>query len=220
MAKRAAVIFDLDGTLLNTLDDLTDAVNATMRRFGFPEKTTEEVRLAVGNGADKLIERTLPNGAATEGFGDILRWYREYYSLHSAVKTAPYPGIVELLDALRERGCLTAVVSNKQDDAVKLLCRQYFGDRISAAIGESATVRKKPAPDSLFAAMRIIGANLEDCVYVGDSDVDIETAKNADIPCISVSWGFRSEVFLAQHGAKSIVSSPELLFDRLTQFFF
>lgn len=205
-----AIIFDLDGTLLNTLGDLTDAVNATMRRFGYPEKTEEEVRLAVGNGAAKLLERTLPEGAS--GFDGILSWYKAYYSEHSLIRTEPYPGVADAVKELSERGMRLAVVSNKQDDAVKLLCARFFGDTIPVAIGERTGVRKKPAPDSLFAAMEELGVAAEDCVYVGDSDVDILTARNAGIPCVSVSWGFRDGGFLAKSGAGTIIARPEELF--------
>ena len=203
-------IFDLDGTLLDTLDDLTDAVNFTLRRFGYKERSRDEVRLFVGNGARRLLERSL--GGTPENFDEILAFYDEYYTAHSAEKTAPYPGVMDLLRELCRRERKVAVVSNKQDAAVKKLVRRYFPGLISVAVGQKKGVGPKPAPDSVRAAMAELWSESWECVYIGDSDVDIMTARAAGTAVISVDWGFRSRDFLMQHGAGTVISSPgELL---------
>lgn len=207
--EKNAIIFDLDGTLLNTLDDLADSVNFVLEKHGFPLHSADKVRQMVGNGIALLIERAIPEGRSNPLFDTCLAEFQTYYKAHMQEKTAPYPGITELLLALREQGYHIAVVSNKFDAAVKALCRDYFGDLIDVAIGETATIARKPAPDTVFAAMRQLNVSPESCIYVGDSDVDIETAKNAGIPCISVTWGFRDEEFLRAHGASCIAASPE-----------
>ena len=207
--NHTTVIFDLDGTLLDTLDDIADSVNATMTHFARPTRTRDEVRSFVGNGAVKLIERCV--GEDDPQLAEILAFYDKYYTEHSLNRTAPYPGIIELLRELSRREMKLAVVSNKQDAAVKKLVRKFFGGYISVAIGEKRTVRKKPAPDTVFAAMEELCSLDYECVYVGDSDVDIETAKNAGIDCVSVSWGFRSRDFLKAHGAVKIIAKPSEL---------
>lgn len=207
--RYTTAIFDLDGTLLDTLDDLTDAVNATLRSFGYPERTRDEVRCFVGNGARLLIERSL--GGVPENFEEIFAFYDEYYTSHSMIKTAPYPGVCEALRELVKREVKIAVVSNKQDKAVKALVRKFFGDCCSVAVGESKKVRRKPAPDSVNAAIEELFSEKYECVYIGDSDVDIETAKNAGIDCISVTWGFRDRDFLTAHGAVTFAGKPEEL---------
>ena len=204
-------IFDLDGTLLDTLQDLADSTNYALALHGLPVRTVEEVRQFVGNGVGLLIRRAVPAGTAEELERQVLRDFRAHYLLNMENKTAPYPGIPELLDALGAAGVPTAVVSNKFDGAVKGLCQNYFGDRIGAAIGESQGVARKPAPDTVFRALAELGMPREGAVYVGDSDVDIETAKNAGLPCISVSWGFRSRSFLTEHGARTIADTVEEL---------
>lgn len=195
------VIFDLDGTLLNTLDDLADSVNAALRKNGLPERTTDEVRRFVGNGVLNLMRRAIPKGEDNPKFEQTYADFRAYYAQHCTDKTAPYPGIMALLAELSAQGYKLAVVSNKFDAAVKKLNEQYFAGLIPVAIGEKETVRKKPAPDSVFAAMEELQSDAAHSIYVGDSDVDIETAKNAGIPCISVTWGFRDRAFLQEHGA-------------------
>ena len=207
--KYTTAIFDLDGTLLDTLDDLTDAVNAAMRAFGYPVHTRDEVRGFVGNGARLLIERSL--GGVPGNFDEIFAFYDEYYTTHSMIKTAPYPGVTEALRALVRSDVKIAVVSNKQDRAVKALVRKFFGDCCSVAVGESKKVRRKPAPDSVIAAMGELFSEKYECVYVGDSEVDIETAKNAGIDCISVTWGFRGRDFLKEKGAATLCDSAEEL---------
>ena len=206
-----AVIFDLDGTLLNTLDDLADSANHALETCGFPRRTVDEIRRFVGNGVAMLIRRAVPEGTAPSAEAACLAEFRQYYLTHMRCKTAPYPGIPELLDSLRAAGCAVAVVSNKFDAAVKELCADYFGARVPVAIGESAGVRKKPAPDTVFRALEELGVPAERAVYVGDSDVDVETARNAGMDCVAVSWGFRDEAFLRAHGAEVIAPTPEAL---------
>ena len=205
------VVFDLDGTLLDTLADLTDSVNAVMRQFRIPEHTMDDVRRFVGNGIRKLIERAIPQGSENPDYEAIYRSFTEYYGEHCMEKTRPYPGIIELLDWLQKEGCKVAIVSNKADFAVKRLNQIYFENRILVAIGEREGVRKKPAPDTVFQALQELGADKEHAVYIGDSDVDIDTARNCGIDEIAVDWGFRSRKFLLDHGAapERIASSAD-----------
>lgn len=202
------IIFDLDGTLLDTLDDLTIATNAALQKFGFPLRTKEEVRAFVGNGIKKLIERAL--GAPMEGLDEVLEEFKRYYTAHCADATKPYEGILPLLKELKRRGVQTAVLSNKADFAVKKLAQEYFDGLLLAAVGENegAGIRKKPAPDSLFAVMKQLNASAETTLYVGDSEVDIETAKNAGVACLCVTWGFRDREFLEAKGGALFVNRP------------
>ena len=202
-------IFDLDGTLLNTLGDLAASTNYALRQYGMPEHTIDDVRRFVGNGVGKLIERAIPEGLANPQYEDVLATFRKHYMLHSLDTTAPYPGIESLLHSLRSYGCNVAVVSNKFYNATVELCRHFFADTVEVAIGERANIRRKPAPDTVFEAMRQLGVSGEDTVYVGDSDVDVATARNSGIPCISVLWGFRDRDFLIEHGATTFVNTPE-----------
>lgn len=204
-----AAVFDLDGTLLNTLDDLADSTNYALSCYGYPRRTLEEVRRFVGNGVAKLIARAMPDGATEEETARCLAVFRAHYLTNMRNKTGPYLGILSLLDRLNETGIPVAVVSNKFDDAVKSLCHHYFGDRVPVAIGESATVRKKPAPDSALAALDALHIPADRAVYIGDSDVDIQTAKAAGMDCISVTWGFRDADFLLANGAQRLVDTPE-----------
>lgn len=215
-------IFDLDGTLLDTLGDLAASVNYALRSHGMPEHSLDDVRRFVGNGVRRLMERAIPEGAENPLFDATFATFRQYYMAHSLDTTRPYDGIPETLAELRRRGCHIAVVSNKMMAATVELCRHFFPDTVEVAIGEHEAegIRKKPAPDTVFAALESLGIPRplrgEDrggVVYVGDSDVDIQTAANAGIPCISVLWGFRDKDFLIQHGAKTFISAPqELLF--------
>jgi len=203
-------IFDLDGTLLDTLGDLTASVNYALRSHGMPEHSLDDVRRFVGNGVRRLMERAIPEGAENPRFDEVFATFRQYYMAHSLDTTHPYDGIPETLAALQERGCHIAVVSNKMMAATVELCRHFFPDTVEVAIGEHEAegIRKKPAPDTVFAALKALGVGKERAVYVGDSDVDIQTAANAGIPSISVFWGFRDKDFLIQHGATSFVSVP------------
>ncbi len=186
-----AMIFDLDGTLLDTLEDLAASTNYALSYMGFPCRTTEEVRNFVGNGVMKLIERAVPEGTAPEIVKETLDIFKAHYAEHCEDKTAPYEGILSLLDALLTEGKTLAVVSNKIDSAVSVLCKKYFGDRMTVCVGDKEGMRKKPAPDSVEEALRVLDIRKEDAVYIGDSEVDIETAKNAEMDCVSVTWGFR-----------------------------
>lgn len=208
-----AYIFDLDGTLLNTLDDLAMSVNYALGRENMPQRTVEEVRGFVGNGVRKLIERAVPYGTPQDTIDKVLAVFREYYFIHSTDKTGPYAGIMELLSELKRCGKRVAVVSNKFDAATKELCRIYFGDYVEVAIGESASISRKPSPDGIFESLRLLGMPASDAIYIGDSDVDIQTAKNAGIRCVSVLWGFRNKDFLTAHGATDFVETPHELLD-------
>lgn len=205
-----AVVFDLDGTLLNTLEDLTDSVNAALRLHAMPQRSTEEIRQFVGNGIAKLLERAVPDRTPEELRKKVLEDFREYYGEHCRDKTEPYAGIMELLRTLKKAGIKMAVVSNKADFAVKELVPVYFGELIGVANGEkeSEGIRKKPAPDMVRTALKKLGCSPKEAVYVGDSDVDIKTAQNCGMDCISVTWGFRSRAFLKQEGAEKIIDTP------------
>ena len=208
-------IFDLDGTLLDTLQDLANAVNYALRTYGMPERSVDEVRNFVGNGVRLLMMRAVPHGAENPQFEAAFATFRQYYMQHSLDTTRPYEGIPELLDALKARGCRLAVVSNKMMAATQELVGHFF-PQIEVAIGEheAAGIRKKPAPDTVFEALRQLGGRAsENAVYVGDSDVDVETARNSGLPCISVLWGFRSRGFLLEHGATTFVEQPHEILD-------
>lgn len=206
-----SVLFDLDGTLLDTLEDLYLSVNAALEMFGFPEKTKDEVRQSVGNGVRNLMIRSVPDGEANPRFEECSQAFQKYYQKHLNDHTGPYAGIMELLRELSAMRCPMAVISNKGDLAVKKLCQQYFEGVIPVAIGETATVRRKPEPDTVFEAIRSLGVQKEDCVYIGDSEVDLLTSANSGIPCICVSWGFRGRKVLTDLGASCIVDTPEEL---------
>ena len=212
-------IFDLDGTLLDTLADLAASTNYALRKHGMPEHSIDDVRRFVGNGVRKLMERAVPDGADNPLFDEAFATFRQHYMEHSLDTTRPYDGIPETLAALKARGCRLAVVSNKMMAATQELCRHFFPDTIEVAIGEDEAhgIRKKPAPDTVFEALKTLGVSRVEepdglsAVYVGDSDVDIQTAANAGLPCISVLWGFRDRDFLIQHGAETFISAPSEL---------
>lgn len=208
---KTGVIFDLDGTLLDTLEDLADAVNHTMRTYGYPEHSLRSVRSIVGNGVWNLVRLALPEEQRHRA-DEILPFYREYYNAHSQDKTRPYPGIAEALKTL-SRDYALAVVSNKPDGMVKALCREFFGDIY--ALGEDPSLPRKPAPDMVYKAMADIGADR--CIYVGDSDVDIKTAHNAGVPCLSVLWGFRDRDVLEAEGGKYFCEDPEKLCEAIAE---
>lgn len=209
-------VFDLDGTLLDTLQDLADSTNYALSVNGLPGRTVEEIRRFVGNGVSNLIARAVPAGTPDALTAKCLSDFRAHYFINMENKTAPYPEIMDMLEQLRQAGIRIAIVSNKFDSAVKGLCQTYFGDVIPVAIGESEGVARKPAPDTVFKALKELGAPAQGAVYIGDSDVDIDTARNAGLPCISVSWGFRDRDFLLSHGASQIVSTPAELCSALT----
>ena len=200
-------IFDLDGTLLDTLQDLAASVNYALRQHHMPEHSIDDVRRFVGNGVRRLMERAIPEGAANPAFEAAFATFREYYMEHSLDTTRPYDGIPELIHELKKRGCRMAVVSNKMMAATQELVHHFFPE-IEVAIGEdeAAGIRKKPAPDTVFVALKQLGEG--SAVYVGDSDVDLATARNSGLPCISVLWGFRDRDFLLAHGATTFVEQP------------
>ena len=206
-------VFDLDGTLLDTLGDLAASTNYALRTHGMPEHALDDVRRFVGNGVRVLMERAVPQGAENPQFEAAFQTFRTHYMQHSLDTTKPYDGILETLEALKAEGCRLAVVSNKMMAATQELCRHFFRDTIEVAIGEHEAqgIRKKPAPDTVNEAFRQLGVGKERAVYVGDSDVDILTARNSGLPCISVLWGFRDRDFLIQHGAETFISAPSEL---------
>ncbi|MDD7221810.1 MAG: HAD family hydrolase [Oscillospiraceae bacterium] len=208
-------IFDMDGTILETLEDMCASVNVTMDHVGYPRRTMDEVRRFVGNGAAKLIERCMPAGAEDPRYPAALEFYRAYYDAHAQIKTGPYPGIPELLNQLSREGVRLAVVSNKPDEAVRALTERYFPGVFPVAIGNRDGWATKPAPDSVYEAMCLLGARRESTVYVGDSDVDVDTARNAGLDSVIVTWGFRDEDFLRAHGAQHLAHNTDELYEML-----
>ena len=207
--KYTIAIFDLDGTILNTLEDLADSTNYALKTCGYPERTMDEVRQFVGNGIRKLMERAVPEGTPVEEIDRVHETFTAHYKVHCADKTRPYDGIVELLQNLKKEGCKLAVVSNKADYGVQELCKQYFDGVFDFAVGEREGIRKKPAPDSVNEVLKTLGCSRDRAVYIGDSDVDIQTAANAQMDHIIVEWGFRDVPFLIAKGAKVLVEKPE-----------
>ncbi len=209
---KTAVIFDLDGTLLNTLEDLTDAVNYTLLHFGCPERTVDQVRTFVGTGARNLIRKALPGKDTDPSVEEALAVYQKYYAAHSQVKTGPYEGVLPAIAEISKKYPV-AIVSNKPDRATKDLCAKYFPGVF--ARGESTDCKRKPAPDMVFQAMQALGA--EKCIYVGDSETDVETAKNAGAKCLSVLWGFRDKECLINAGATHFCNNPADLLKSLEE---
>ena len=206
--KYKTFIFDLDGTLLNTLDDLAASTNYALRQFEMKEHPVESIRQFVGNGVGKLIERAIPDGKDNPLYDDVLDTFRKHYMNHSLDTTRPYDGVDKMLRDLKQSGCRIAVVSNKFLAATQELCQHFFPDTVEVAIGEHENIRRKPAPDTVREALQRLGEGSDDAVYVGDSEVDIATAKNSGLPCISVLWGFRDRDFLLSHGATTFVTTP------------
>lgn len=209
------LIFDLDGTLLNTITDLANAVNFALEKHGYPTHTEAAITRMVGNGVELLVARALPRGTDNPDFPVVLSAFRTYYEEHKIDATAPYEGIAELLDALAPTGVPMAIVSNKFDAAVKELAARFFPKTIRVAVGESETVARKPAPDAVFAALAALGVTAEGAVFIGDSEVDILTAKNAGLPILSVGWGFRTEADLIAAGADRVFKTPAELCEYL-----
>ena len=209
MHKYKTYIFDLDGTLLSTLADLAASTNYALRTHHMPERSLDEVRRFVGNGVKKLMERAIPDGLNNPLFEEAFATFRQHYMQHNLDTTQPYPGIMQLLEQLKAEDKNIAVVSNKFYAATRELCRHFFGDLVPVAIGEREDIRKKPAPDTVIEALRELGVDKEGAVYIGDSDVDIMTAKNSGMPCVSVLWGFRDKEFLLEHGATTLILKPE-----------
>lgn len=207
----SAIIFDLDGTLLDTLEDLQKSVNTAMKVCGFPEHSLEEIRNFVGNGLQRLMELSVPNGKENPQFEKALQAFKEDYQIHCNDKTKAYHGVIPLLKKLKEHHIKMAIVSNKPDFGVKKLQEIYFKGLVEAAIGQRESLKRKPAPDMVLEALKELKTEKEKTIYIGDSEVDLATARNAGLSCISVAWGFRSKEFLEQQGATKIVLSVEEL---------
>ena len=210
---KTGILFDLDGTLLSTLEDLTDAVNFTLRHYGCPERTIREINTFVGYGAYNLIRSALPGKDTDPSVEEALAFYQAYYATHSQIKTRPYEGVLEALEEIKKEFPV-AIVSNKPDMATKPLCRDYFGEDVFA-LGQRDDIPRKPAPDMLQFAMQEIG--VDTCIYVGDSEVDVQTAKATDVPCLSVLWGFRDRECLMEHGGEYFCDHPKNLLSCLKE---
>ena len=219
MQKRYdAVIFDLDGTLLNTLEDLQGSVNYALAAYQMPQRSLEEIRRFVGNGVQRLIELAVPQKTSEEMLEGVFSSFKEHYAIHCNDKTDLFPGIQELLVRLKAEGFRTAIVSNKLQEGVDALYKQYFEKNIEVAIGAREGIRKKPAPDSVFEAMKLLDAHKKRTVYIGDSEVDIATAHNAGLPCITVTWGFRNKQEQEEAGGDVFAETPEEIFDLLHEY--
>lgn len=210
-----AVIFDLDGTLLDTLGDLHAAVNHALRSFGFPGRSIDEVRRFIGNGVVKLMQRSTPENTDADTDRKCLDTFREYYLVHMRDMTAPYEGVISLLGELRSRGVKTAVVSNKLHEAVCELCDDYFGGLIDEAIGVSIETERKPSPVNVYKALERMGVTADECIYIGDSEVDVQTSHNAGVKCIGVTWGFRDRAELIEAGAEIIADNCGDILDKI-----
>lgn len=206
--KYSTIIFDLDGTLLDTITDLAGSANYALEYMGFPTYSVDEIKSFVGNGVRRLMELCVPNGENNPKFEECYAVFNKHYDEHCRDNTKPYDGIMELLKKLSEKEYKLAIVSNKPDEPVKILNKQWFGDYISVAIGEKPTVHKKPAPDTVIEALNELYSEKFESVYIGDSEVDILTAKNSGVDCICVSWGFRTKEWLIENGATLIVDNP------------
>lgn len=211
--KYKAIIFDLDGTLTDTLYDLMLSTNYALKSMGWPERTLDEVRHFVGNGVRRLMEQAVPTDTEEEEFEECFLIFQEHYVKHCQDHTALYPGVADLLSTLKSRGYKMAIVSNKLQPGVDELYRTFFQDTIQVAIGERPNVRRKPMPDMVELALKELGVTAEESIYVGDSEVDMATARNAGLPCISVLWGFRDQDYLKEIGAWRMVSAPAEILD-------
>ncbi len=209
MKKFNTIVFDLDGTLTDTLDDLRSSVNFALSQFGFPERSRDEIRSFLGNGVRRLIYRSVPENTDTATAEKCLEVFKEHYKANSCVETKPYDGIVDLLETLKKRGIKTAVVTNKMHEAAADIVDYFFCGLIDITIGQSENVAPKPAPDSVFLALEKLGVSKKDAIYVGDSEVDCMTAHNAGIPCIGVTWGFRDREVLEANGADYIAENSQ-----------
>lgn len=212
---KKTLIFDLDGTLLDTLKDLQNSVNFALKSFNFTVKSLEEVKKSVGNGLRMLICGCLPNGSDDKTVDAVLFKMKEYYRQHCHDETKPYDGVPELLECLRAEGYHMAIVSNKAAPMARELHRVFFPQTIAVSVGETESLKRKPAPDMVFEALQQLGAEITDAIYIGDSEVDIQTAENAGLPCLCVGWGFRSEEALLAAGAKTVYHMPEELYEAI-----
>lgn len=216
MHKITTIIFDMDGTVLNTLDDLTDSVNYVFSKFGLPARSRDEYRQFFGNGIGYAMKCAAPEGTPDSLIEEMIPVFKEYYDIHCLDKTGPYDGIIDLMKELRNSGYKMAIVSNKIDSAVKELNERFFSEYVSVAIGERPGVNRKPAPDTVFAALAELGSSTDEAVYIGDSEVDLMTAKNSNLPCVAVLWGFRDKEFLIKNGASAFAKTPEDIISYLT----
>lgn len=211
LSDKELYIFDMDGTILNTIDDIAGAINYVLDIHGYPRRTVDEVKSFVGNGLKRALELSLPDGGAGDVLNQLFTELVAYYNEHSNIMTRPYEGIVEVIHKLREQGKIVAVVSNKRVEAVRDLCDIYFAGCFDMALGDQDGIARKPAPDMTNMVIEHYGILKDKCVYIGDSDVDLMTARNTEIDCIAVTWGFRTREFLVEHGATMIIDRPEEL---------
>lgn len=211
--KYDLIIFDMDGTILNTLEDLKNSLNYVLQQAGYQTRTLEEVRTFVGNGIRKTIERALPSDIEEEKVDELFSLFMDYYAIHNTDNTKPYNGVIELLKELKHLGYKTAVVSNKQNSAVKSLCKKFFTGLFDVEVGEKENIAKKPEPDEVNEVLKILNIDRKKSIYIGDSEVDIQTAQNSKMKSIIVDWGFRNRKFLYEHGAEVIVSNPSEILD-------
>lgn len=211
--KYDLIIFDMDGTILNTLEDLKNSLNYVLQQAGYQTRTLEEVRTFVGNGIRKTIERALPSDIEEEKIDELFSLFMDYYAIHNTDNTKPYNGVIDLLKELKHLGYKTAVVSNKQDSAVISLCKKFFTGLFDVEIGEKENIAKKPDPDEVNEVLKILNIDRTKSIYIGDSEVDIQTAQNSKMKSIIVDWGFRDRKFLYEHGAEVIVSNPSEILD-------
>lgn len=211
--KYKAILYDMDGTVLDTLADLSAAVNHSLSVYSYPAVSAAHVRRSLGNGARRLISCCLPENADEASTNELLEYYKKYYDAHCCIETAPYEGIVQLMEKLRDAGVKQAILSNKPHSAVQPLAEKFFSGLLEFALGESETVRKKPDPSGLLSAAARLGFALDECLYVGDSEVDVQTARNAGMDCVAVSWGFRDRDELVAAGAQMIADSVKELED-------
>ncbi len=206
-----AVLYDMDGTVLDTLDDLADSVNHSLAEFGLPAVSREHVRQSLGNGAAHLVNCSVPQNMDPVEKQELLSFYKAWYDSHCSIRTCPYPGILSLMEELKAKGVRQALISNKPDTAVQELVREYFPGLLELAVGESPLVRRKPSPDSVLAAAGQLGLEPSECVYIGDTEVDLQTAQNAGMDCIAVTWGFRDEDQLIRAGARLFAHNADEL---------
>lgn len=215
--SRNIIVFDLDGTLLDTLEDLTNATNAALYYSGFPTYSTEEIRSFVGNGVKNLIKKAVPENCSEEDFDTTFGYFKDYYGMHCKDKTKPYDGVLELMAKMKEKGYQMAIVSNKLDSAVKELNDQFFCEFVTVTVGDQEGLNRKPHPDMVEEALRRMGEDKESAVYIGDSEVDLQTAVNSGLPCISVLWGFRNQDELEEAGATIFANTPDEVLELLAQ---
>lgn len=209
MQEITTIIFDMDGTVLNTLEDLTVSMNYVLDRFNMPGHRLEEYRLFFGNGVKEALRLSLPEGASADIIDEMMVVFKEHYDAHCLDRTRPYDGIVDVMRQLKEKGYRLAIVSNKIDSAVKELNDRFFADYVDTALGEKTGINRKPAPDMVYAALKEMGSTKEESIYIGDSEVDLMTARNSELPCISVLWGFRDKKYLIEQGADCFADRPE-----------